>query len=339
MRILAPGLWSYSINWTITAWLQALEMADVPAYAAGVGLALHIPFNILFIYWLGYGYLGVAMATIAFQAIQPLLILFYLFGTCRGMSRLRHNTGADAIGRTSILSTLEIQAGITSLSGIIEYVSLALPGVVVISEWWASEWAIFESGRLQPSPQIALGAMTLYQSLNTLCFMFPVAFAVAGATRVGNLLGANDSKGAALAAKICVYNAMFASGTIACVLFFAPHWLLPSLFAPGDSVVKETSKTIPLLAFYIFADGIQVGLLGRDHEVLLDETLTLLEPIQCALNGVVKGCGRQCIAMPIVVFAYWVVGVPLAYYLAFVRNSGQVCSEHQFCGDVGLVAG
>ena len=32
LKILTPGLWSYSINWTLTAWLQAIEMADVPAY-------------------------------------------------------------------------------------------------------------------------------------------------------------------------------------------------------------------------------------------------------------------------------------------------------------------
>lgn len=33
LRILTPGLWAYSINWTVTSFLQSIEMADVPAWA------------------------------------------------------------------------------------------------------------------------------------------------------------------------------------------------------------------------------------------------------------------------------------------------------------------
>lgn len=53
-------------------------MADVPAYAAGVGLASHIPLNFFFIYTLRFGYLGVAAATVMFQMIQPFLMLVYV---------------------------------------------------------------------------------------------------------------------------------------------------------------------------------------------------------------------------------------------------------------------
>jgi len=78
----------------------------------------------------------------------------------------------------------------------------------------------------------------------------------------------------------------------------------------------ETSRTIPLLAFYVVADGIQV-----------------------AFNGILKGCGRQLIMVPIVVVAYWVIGVPLAYYIAFIRYEQEMfCTDSYFCGDVGLVA-
>ena len=40
-----------------------------------------------------------------------------------------------------------------------------------------------------------------------------------------------------------------------------------------------------------------------------------------------------------VLIAYWVVGVPLAYYLAFVRNDGTLCDDSYFCGVRGLVFG
>ena len=40
----------------MTLWLQALEMADVPAFAATVAALLHIPFNLLLVP--RFGYLG-----------------------------------------------------------------------------------------------------------------------------------------------------------------------------------------------------------------------------------------------------------------------------------------
>jgi len=99
------------------------------------------------------------------------------------------------------------------------------------------------------------------------------------------------------------------------VLFLTPHTFFPSLFVPGAAVVDQTSHTIPLLASYVFADGVQV-----------------------ALNGIIKGCGNQILTMPVVIISYWVVGLPIAYYLSFIRHKGEMCDE-LFCGDVGLVTG
>jgi MATE family multidrug resistance protein len=188
--------------------------------------------------------------------------------------------------------------------------SLALPGIVIISEWWASEIAIFLSGRFD-NPTTTLGAMTLYQSLNSTCFMFPVAFSVAGATRVSTWLGAGQPKSAAQASVVSIVFAGGLSALIGIILYTTPHSFFPSLFAPTESdLIKQASQLMPLLALYVFADG-----------------------IQSALNGSIKGCGRQVLSMPVVVFAYWIVALPLAYYWAFDKDCARLC------GDVGLVAG
>jgi putative MATE family efflux protein len=269
LKILAPGLWAYSVHWTLTAWLQAIEMADVPAYAAAVGVALHIPINYFFIYGMGWGYLGVATATTLSQIIQPVWMVLYLFATPHGMKRLHSHTMADAVGRPCIISghwMAEMKLAITSYHGMKKYLGLAIPGIITISEWWASEIAIFLSGRLQPHPEVALGGMTLYQSINTFCFMFPVAAAVAGSARVGSFLGSNEPERAKMAAKVSVLSATMVSAVIGGILYFVPHDVFPSLFTPDMAVVEETSRTIPLLATYVFADG-----------------------IQCALNGIIKG--------------------------------------------------
>jgi len=333
LKILAPSLWIYSIQWTTTAWTQSIGMADVPAKAALLGLVLHIPFNFLFCFVLDLGYLGCAYATIMFQTVQCIYLVYYLFVYPKGRQRVLESTGGTAVGRTTLTLVKELRIAGGSLKGFGDYLGLAIPGIVVISEWWASECAIFLSGWLSPNPQTTLAAMTIYQSINAFCFMVPCGFAIAGTARVGNLLGAGNPSGASVAGKVSVGLCAVCSTAIGLLLYTLPHDFFPGLFvsvSENQDIVDQTAATIPLLAFYVFADGVQTG-----------------------LNGIIKGCGRQRIVVPIVVVAYWVVGVPLAYYFGFYRSGGDdtLCAhvasdeilDHSgglvLCGDVGLVAG
>ena len=79
--------------------------------------------------------------------------------------------GGHAIGRKELSFWNEFNIAISSLQGYCQYLSLALPGIFIVSEWWASEAAIFLSGHLLPSPELALGGklyklrrLRLYQS-------------------------------------------------------------------------------------------------------------------------------------------------------------------------------
>ena len=317
LRVLTPGLWAYSLNWTLASWLQSIEIADVPAFAAFVGFASHIPFNILFVNVLGFEYLGVAMATVMFQLLQPIIVCGYLFGTARGRERVLKGIGANHIGRTHLSFWPEARSAVSSISGIKQYLSLALPGIVIISEWWASECIVFLSGRLAPDPDIAIAATSIYQTINTFFFMFPVGFSAASSARVGLFLGMNRPESAKMASRVSVVFAGFISATMGCILMFTPHELFPSIFTNDRDVLRMAASTIPYLAFYVFADGIQV-----------------------ALNGVIKGCGRQAIVAPMVIFAYWIVGVPMAYYNSFEKYDGTtVCNAGDItCGVRGLVA-
>ncbi len=317
LRILSLGLWGYSFNWTIISWLQSIAIADVQAFAAFVGFSTHIPFTLLFMDVLGCDYLGVAMATVTFQMIQPAIVCGYLFGTARGRERVLEGIGAKHVGRTYLTFWPEARAAVSSISGIKQYLSLALPGMVIISEWWASECITFLSGRLSPNPDISLGATSIYQSINTFFFMFPVGFSAASSARVGFFLGQNKPEGAKMATKIGVIFAGILSAVMGSILMFTPHEFFPSIFTDDKDVLHTTALTIPFLAVYVFADGIQV-----------------------ALNGVIKGCGRQAIVAPIVIFAYWVVGVPLAWYNSFERHGGtSICDDADLtCGVRGLVS-
>ena len=149
--------------------------------------------------------------------------------------------------------------------------------------------------------------------------MLPVGASIAAATRVSNLLGASKPFEALIASRVSILSATFLSICVGSTLYFVrPHTYFPSFFDADERVASEAARTIPFLSLYVIADGIQV-----------------------ALNGVVKGCGRQPLIMPIVIVSYWFIGLPLAYHFTFIVNEGTtVCDEDQhFCGIAGLVAG
>lgn len=320
LRILTPGLWAYSVNYTLTAWLQVMELAYVPAYAALLGCIMHVPFNLFFISALGLGWLGVGVATTMFQIIQPICMLIYLCGSEHGRLLLLEHIGARGVisDKSSSLSFWrEAKSAISSFAGIRQYLSLAIPGILAISEWWASEVCIFLAGKLTPHPDIALGAMAVYQSLNTMCFMLPMGLSIGGSARIGTLLGSGDVNGARVSAAVCVTGAGIVGVVLGYILYLTPHTVFPSFFSTDDNLVQMTSRIMPLLSLYVIGDG-----------------------CQAALNGVVKGCGRQCVLVPVVIIAYWCIAIPIAWYFTFVGSGGTTdCHERLLCGVVGLVAG
>lgn len=139
-------------------------------------------------------------------------------------------------------------------------------------------------------------------------------------TRVSNLLGSGKAKQAAFSGYLAVMCATFGCVVMGCILFFTPHTFFPSLFAPNEKeLILATSRTIPFLSLYVVADGLQM-----------------------TFYGLIQGCGRQVTLVPIVIVAYWIVGVPLSYWITFVRHHGIRCSIESgilFCGELGLITG
>jgi MATE family multidrug resistance protein len=316
LRLLVPGLWGFCINFTLTTFLQTIELAHLPAFAALCGDLLHVPMNLFFIHVVGLGWLGVGVATTIFQIIQPIVLFTYLKGTRKGRKQLLEHVGAAGIGRQSFSFWTEAKAAVSSISGICQYLTLAIPGVLSISEWWASEVCIFLSGKLRPDADIALGAMAIYQSINSSCFMFPIGASIGGSARIGNQLGSGNSEGAALSSRVCFTLATTLSCIMGSILFFTPHTFFPSFFTSDVDLIEMTSRVLPLLSIYVVGDGMQV-----------------------ALNAIIRGCGRQIVTVPIVVFSYWVVALPLAWSFAFVKSGGKTkCNDDKsLCGVVGLV--
>ena len=163
----------------------------------------------------------------------------------------------------------------------------------MMSEWWASEIIIFLSGSLLSNPEAQVAATSITQTLNSLCFMLPSGFNVAASTRVGNLLGANDSFAAQISCKTSTCLALIVS-LLSSFLILIFRTNLGLLFTNNQEVLYILDYTLLTLALYVIADGVQT-----------------------ALTGALKGIGRQSFGAPIVLFSYYAVGIPSASVLAF----------------------
>ncbi|GMI16193.1 hypothetical protein TrLO_g12938 [Triparma laevis f. longispina] len=302
LKLLSPGLLGHTLMFTLMPFCQSIGLSKIPAISATLAAIIHVPLNLLLIP--SYGYLGAASATSITQWIGPLIVYLIIFVIRKSHTR--------AITKSQDL-TLCFNG--TNPKLIFQYLRLGLPGLITISEWWASEVAIFLAGHLSPSPETGISAMTIYQSLNSSCFMFAVGFSVAASSRVGKFLGMHEPVSAKYASRIATFGACLASGTLGFFMYTTDHTILPRLFTNSEEVVQATAATLPLLSLYVFADGVQV-----------------------TLSGVLKGCGMQMWMMPVVVFSYWFIGLPFSYYVTFVLNKGEACG-HGMCGVVGLTSG
>jgi Na+-driven multidrug efflux pump len=201
-----------------------------------------------------------------------------------------------------------VKQAVCSWHGIQQYMALSLPGVVLISEWWASEVSIFLSGHLTynglddlgddtMASAVPLAAFSIYQSLNTFCFSLAQGFGVAASTRVGNELGSQHVAGAKMSAMVASTASLCTGVMVSIFLLGIPNTLLPSWYDPHPPVYETCAQTMPWLAFYVIGDALAF-----------------------TFTGIIKGCGRQQVVVPIVVVAYWLVGLPIGVALTFTKR-------------------
>lgn len=129
-------------------------------------------------------------------------------------------------------------------------------------------------------------------------FMVPLGVSMAITVRVGNAAGRRDAAGVRYAGlsglALVLVTQLFSSGIMV---------LLPAQIArlyTSDAAVVATAAQLMLLAgVFQFADGIQV-----------------------ASNGALRGLKDTRVPMGLTMFAYWIVGMPVGWYLAFDRGLG-----------------
>ncbi|SFR92411.1 multidrug resistance protein, MATE family [Dyella sp. OK004] len=141
------------------------------------------------------------------------------------------------------------------------------------------------------SHQVALNIASFF-------FMIPLGLAMAITVRVGNAVGRGDAAGVRYAGFCGIGLTLVTQLVSAGLMLSLPH-VIASLYTRDATVIALATQLIVLAGIFQFSDGIQV-----------------------ASNGALRGLKDTRAPMAMTLFAYWVIGMPVGWWLAFRHGLG-----------------
>jgi MATE family multidrug resistance protein len=171
------------------------------------------------------------------------------------------------------------------------FLKLSIPSLLMITaEWWAFELSSLAASYLSTRD---LAAQSILLTSGSATYTIPFGISVAASNRIGNALGEGNGRKAHLATRVALIFAVV-FGCTNSFFFMAARERFGYLFTPDEDVAQLVSKIMPLCALFQITDGL-AGVSG----------------------GAIRGMGRQSFAAWINLFSYYVVALPIGYFLAF----------------------
>jgi MATE family multidrug resistance protein len=174
--------------------------------------------------------------------------------------------------------------------------SLGIPsGAQFIFEVAAFDFSLIMMGwlgtKIQAAHMIAI-------NLATVSYMTTSGLAAAATVRVGYFLGSNDLENLKTAARTLL---LMAITVMACwtLIFILGRHVLPFIYIEDIEVIRIASTLLIIAGLFQLADGTQVV---------------------CA--SALRGLQDVKIPSLLIFVAYWIIGLPLGYWLAFGMNLG-----------------
>lgn len=182
------------------------------------------------------------------------------------------------------------------LSGFRELISISLPiGLQLTLEAGAFGFAFIIVGWLGT---IEIAAHHIALNMAGITYMAATGISAAATVRVGNELGRKDFvqlRKAGNSALLLVFCYM----SLTAISFVILRFYLPGLYIEEKPVIEMASSLLLIAAFFQLSDGIQVVGLGA-----------------------LRGIGDVVIPTIAVLVAYWVIGLPVGYWMAFKLSLG-----------------
>lgn len=153
------------------------------------------------------------------------------------------------------------------------------------------------AGRLAPA---ALAAHQIALNAASLTYMVPLGISAAAAVRVGQALGRGDPAGAARAGWTALLLGASFMSLAALAFVSVPRWIVRAFTADGQVIAAGAALLYVAALFQLF-DGIQV-----------------------VATGALRGAGDTRTPMLWNLVGYWVLGLPVGYYLCFHLGHGAI---------------
>ncbi len=241
LSISMAGLPAMLVVFAATGLLRGLQDTRTPLWVAGIGFAVNIALNYVFIYVAGWGIAGSAVGTVIAQWGMVVVYVLVVARHARsaGASPWPHHAGVlrgAASGGWLLLRTVSLRAAL------------------LLATWSATSLGSDELAAFQV-------AMTIYFTIG---FALD-ALAIAAQALIGRGLGAGDVTAVRAVLRRCLQWGV-GSGAVVGALVIATAWALPGLFTssrevaallPGALVVLGLSAPLGGLVFVL--DGVLIG--------------------------------------------------------------------------------
>jgi len=265
---------------------QYLQGRAIVRPAMYVALLANV-FNVLFNWAFIYGHLGSPPLGLVGAGIATTLSRIYMFlGLAFLVIRSRLHEGGWAGWSREAWNPRRL--GEVVYYGFPVAVQLAL-------ELWAFQIATLMAGRLGTVP---LAAHTVVINVASFTFMVPLGISLAAVTRVGNLIGEGHPRRAQHAAVVALTLSAAVMAVFAGLFVIFRHQI-PLAYTKDAAVIALAATVFPVGAAFQVFDGVQV-----------------------AGMGVLRGMGKTRPAAAMNLVGYWVLGLPLAWWLAIRGDSG-----------------
>lgn len=283
VRVQIPGLPFFLLFLVLRQYLQARGIVRPAMWIAFGANFFNAGVNAVLIFGLaGAPRLGAVGAGIGTAATEVAMLAAML----AAFRRFRLQRGARTVLHPRGVRVREL-AEIAGLGAPVAF-QLAL-------EYWAFGIATLWAGRLGALP---LAAHSIALNLASISYMVPLGISTAATTRVGNRIGAGDRAGAQRAAWV----ALAMGGGVMLLfagLFVAGRFEVPGWFTRDGAVIAAAAAVLPIAALFELFDGVQV--VG---------------------GGILRGTGRTRPAALANLFGYYLLGLPLGWWLGAPERLG-----------------
>ncbi len=143
-----------------------------------------------------------------------------------------------------------------------------------------------------------IGANQIGSTLMNCAFMIVLSVGSASTIRISHCYGARNFEEMKLASS-AAWHLAFVWNTLTAIVFISMRGILPQIFTTNAEMIEMASVFLVFIAMFQISDG-----------------------LQCVSVGILRGMQDVRIILPISIFAYWVLNIPVGVFCAFALGMG-----------------